>query len=165
MDCSLLGSSVHGTSQARIQEWVAISSPRGSSQSRIKPAAPALAGGFFTPELPGKPLPSLLLPFSSLILPCDMIIVFLSYIPYRVKLLKLDLVPYFIFSKKNSNGQLILSKCVLRVEVTYEILYSVLRWETLGWKKHKLESRLPGEISITSDMQMIPPLWQKMKRN
>ena len=30
----------------------------------------------------------------------------------------------------------------------------------LGWKKHKLESRLPGEISITSDMQMIPPLWQ-----
>ena len=65
--------------------------------------SPALAGGFFTPELPGKPLPSLLLPFSSLILPCDMIIVFLSYIPYRVKLLKLDLVPYFIFSKKNSN--------------------------------------------------------------
>ena len=27
----------------------------------------------------------------------------------------------------------------------------------LGWKKHKLESRLPGEISITSDMQMTPP--------
>ena len=35
--------------------------------------------------------------------------------------------------------------------------------ETLGWKKHKLESRLLGEISITSDMQMIPPLWQKVK--
>ena len=33
--------------------------------------------------------------------------------------------------------------------------------ETLGWKKHKLESRLPGEISITSDMQMTPPLGQK----
>ena len=31
----------------------------------------------------------------------------------------------------------------------------------LGWKKHKLESRLLGEISITSDMQMTPPLWQK----
>ena len=31
----------------------------------------------------------------------------------------------------------------------------------LGWKKHKLESRLPGEISITSDMQIPPPLWQK----
>ena len=36
-------------------------------------------------------------------------------------------------------------------------------WETLGWKKHKLESRLPGEISITPDMQMTPPLWQKVK--
>ena len=31
--------------------------------------------------------------------------------------------------------------------------------------KHKLESRLPGEISITSDMQMTPPLWQKVKKN
>ena len=31
-------------------------------------------------------------------------------------------------------------------------------WETLGWMKHKLESRLPGEISITSDTQMTPPL-------
>ena len=36
---------------------------------------------------------------------------------------------------------------------------------TLGWKKHKLESRLLEEISITSDMQMTPPLWQKVKRN
>ena len=34
---------------------------------------------------------------------------------------------------------------------------------TLGWKKHKLESRLLGKISITSDMQMIPPLCQKAK--
>ena len=35
--------------------------------------------------------------------------------------------------------------------------------ETLDWKKHKLESGLPGEISITSDTQMTPPLWQKVK--
>ena len=33
----------------------------------------------------------------------------------------------------------------------------------LGWMKHKLESRLSGEISITSDTQMTPPLWQKVK--
>ena len=33
------------------------------------------------------------------------------------------------------------------------------------WMKHKLESKLPGEISVTSDMQMTPPLWQKVKRN
>ena len=37
--------------------------------------------------------------------------------------------------------------------------------EMLGWMKHKLGSRLLGEISITSDMQMTPPLWQKAKKN
>ena len=36
--------------------------------------------------------------------------------------------------------------------------------ETPGWMKHKLESILPEEISITSDMQMTPPLWQKVKK-
>ena len=35
--------------------------------------------------------------------------------------------------------------------------------EILGWMKPKLESRFLGEISITSDMQMTPPLWQKVK--
>ena len=33
--------------------------------------------------------------------------------------------------------------------------------EILGWMKHKLESKLPEEISITSNMQMTLPLWQK----
>ena len=37
--------------------------------------------------------------------------------------------------------------------------------EMPGWMKHKLESRLLGEISITSDMQMTPHLWQKVNRN
>ena len=37
--------------------------------------------------------------------------------------------------------------------------------QMLGWKKHKLQSRLLGEMSISSDMQMTPPLWQKAKRN
>ena len=32
-----------------------------------------------------------------------------------------------------------------------------------GWTKHKLKSRLQGEISITSHMQMIPPLWQRAR--
>ena len=38
-------------------------------------------------------------------------------------------------------------------------------YEMPGWMKHKLESRLPGKISITSEMQMTPPLRQKEKRN
>ena len=37
--------------------------------------------------------------------------------------------------------------------------------EMPGWMKHKLESRLPGEISISTDMQVTPSLWQKVKRN
>ena len=36
--------------------------------------------------------------------------------------------------------------------------------EMPGWMKHKLDSRLLGEISITSDMQMTLPLWQKVKK-
>ena len=37
-------------------------------------------------------------------------------------------------------------------------------WKTPDWMKHKLESRLLGEISIT-DTQMTPPLWKRVKRN
>ena len=52
----------------------------------------------------------------------------------------------------------ILSLCLFNV-------YSEYIAQMLGWMKHKLESRLLGEISITSDMQMTPPLWQKVKKN
>ena len=38
-------------------------------------------------------------------------------------------------------------------------------YEMLGWVKHRLESGLLREISIISDVQMTPPLWQKAKRN
>ena len=41
----------------------------------------------------------------------------------------------------------------------------ITSYEMPAWMKHKLESRLPGEISITSDMQMTPPLRQKVKRS
>ena len=52
----------------------------------------------------------------------------------------------------------ILSPCLFNLYAEYII-------RNAGWIKHKLESRLPGEISITSDMQMTPPLWQNVKRN
>ena len=58
-DYSPPGSSVHGISQARIPECVAISSSRGFSPSRVEPASlasPALAGRFFTVEPPGEPI-------------------------------------------------------------------------------------------------------------
>ena len=50
----------------------------------------------------------------------------------------------------------ILSSCLFNLYAEYIV-------RTLGWMKHSLESRLPVEISITSDMQMTPPLWQKVK--
>ena len=57
MDYSSPGSSVHGISQARILEWVAISFSRGSSWPRHwTPASPVLAGGVFTTEPSGKPI-------------------------------------------------------------------------------------------------------------
>ena len=52
----------------------------------------------------------------------------------------------------------ILSPCLFN-------LYAENIMTNAGLEKHKLESRLPGEISVTSDMQMTPPLWQKVKRN
>ena len=60
MDCNLPGSTVHGILQARLLEWVAVPSSRGSSQPGMEPKFPmslALAGGFFitsaTWEVPG----------------------------------------------------------------------------------------------------------------
>ena len=50
----------------------------------------------------------------------------------------------------------ILSPCLFNLYAEYII-------RNLGWRKHKLESRLLGEISIASDMQMTPSLWQKVK--
>ena len=53
MDCSLPGSSVHGVSQARTREWVAISFCRGSSPPRDRICISCIAGRFFTTEQPG----------------------------------------------------------------------------------------------------------------
>ena len=45
------------------------------------------------------------------------------------------------------------------------LTYMQSTWcEMSGWMKHKLESRLPGETSITSDTELKAPLWQKVKR-
>ena len=52
----------------------------------------------------------------------------------------------------------ILSPCLFN-------LYAEYIMRNAGMEEAQLESRLPGEISITSDTQMTPPLWQKAKRN
>ena len=52
----------------------------------------------------------------------------------------------------------ILSPCLFNLHVAYIV-------RNAGLDEIQVESRLPGEISITSDMQMTPPLWQKLKKN
>ena len=64
---------------------------------------------------------------------------------------------WFQIGKRVHQGY-ILSPCLFN-------LYAEYIMRNPGLEKHKLESRLLGEISITSDMQMTPPLWQKVKRN
>jgi len=59
---------------------------------------------------------------------------------------------------KGVHQSCILSPCLFNFYAEY-----IMR--NAGWMKHKLESRLLGETSITSDMQMTPPLWQKVKKN
>ena len=59
-------------------------------------------------------------------------------------------------------GKGVCQDCILSPCLTY---IQNISCEMLGWMKHKLEIRLPGEISITSDMQMTPHLWQKAKKN
>ena len=54
MDCSLPGSSVHGISQARILEWIAISFSRGTSRAGIEPRSPAFQTDSLPSEPPGK---------------------------------------------------------------------------------------------------------------
>ena len=49
--------------------------------------------------------------------------------------------------------------------VTVYLTYMQSTCEMPGWMKHRLKSRLPGEISVTSDMQITPSLWQKVKKN
>ena len=54
---------------------------------------------------------------------------------------------------------------VVYCHLAYLIYMQSTSCDMLGWMKHKLELRLLGKISITSDTQMTPPLWQKVNRH
>ena len=66
-----------------------------------------------------------------------------------------------------NNGSKLGKECVKAVycHSVYLTYMQSISWEMPGWMNHKLESWLPEEISITSDMQMTPSTWQKAKRN
>ena len=64
---------------------------------------------------------------------------------------------WFQIGKRVRQGW-ILSPCLFK-------LYAEYIMQNAGLEEHKVESRLPREISLTSDMQISPPLWQKVKKN
>ena len=66
-------------------------------------------------------------------------------------------IDWFQIGKEVHQG-CVLSPCLFN-------LYAEYIMRNTGWRKHKMETRLPGEISITSNMQMTPPLGQKVKKN
>ena len=68
-----------------------------------------------------------------------------------------ETIDWFQIGKGVHKGY-ILSPCLFNSYAEY-----IMR--NTSWMKHKLESRLPGETSLISDMQITPPLWQKVKRN
>ena len=83
-----------------------------------------------------------------------------TYMQVRKQQLELDMeqqTDWFQIGKGVRQG-CILSPCLFNLYAEY------IMWNT-GLDEHKLESRLQGEISITLDIQMKPPLWQKAKRN
>ena len=72
-----------------------------------------------------------------------------------------------VLDMEQQTGSKLGKECVMAVfcHPAYLTYMQSISCEVLGWMKHKLESRLLGEISITSDMQMTPPLWPKAKKN
>ena len=72
--------------------------------------------------------------------------------------IELDMENRLVPNQKGVYQGCILSPCLFN-------LYAEYIMRNAGLDEHNLESRLLGEISITSDTQMTPPLWQKAKRN
>ena len=72
-----------------------------------------------------------------------------------------------VLDMEQQTGSKLGKECVMAVfcHPAYLTYMQSISCEVLGWMKHKLESRLLGEISITSDMQMTPPLWPIAKKN
>ena len=80
-----------------------------------------------------------------------------------MKVKKQQLEPYMEQQTSSSLGKEYIK--AVYCHPTYLTYMQSTSCKTQGWMKYKLEWRLTGEISITSDMQITPPLWQKAKRN
>ena len=183
LHCSSLGSSVHGISQARILSGLPFPSPGVLPDPGIKPGSTALQADTLPSKPPGKRPHGLYSPWNS---PCQATgvgsLCFLQGIfptqesnwglPHCRRILYqlshkgspriLEWVAY-PFSSGSSQPRNRTGIALQADSLPTEL--SGTSHEMLGWMFHKLESRLPREISTTSDMQMIPLQWHKLKRN
>ena len=197
MDCSLPCSSVCGILQARILEWVAMSSSRGFSQLRDQIQVSLIEGGFSTkwatreaqwqtatvaatttkslqscPTLcnpidgspRGFPTPGILQART-----LEWVAISFSNAwkwKVKVKLLsrvRLSATPWTTGYQAPPSMEVSRQECWSGLPLPSPYMQST-SYEMLGSIKHKLESRLLGEISITSDLYMSPSLWQKLRR-
>ena len=126
MDCSLPGSPVHGISKARILEWVAISSSRGSSRARDRNCISCIAGRFFTTASLGKPIIPMAIAISYT---CNFFPPFSSFINLFIKYL-LSILLDSGNSSENMMDQLKKKKKTLP-------LWSLPRWSIIS-KTHRM---------------------------
>ena len=192
MDCSSPGSSVHEILQARILEWVVIPFSKGSSQIRDWTHICSITGRFFTiwatrealycqasEHWKSKRVPEKhLLPLYWL---CQRLWLCGSQQIVENSSRDGNTRPHFLppqksVCRKKQQLELDMEKQTgsksgkeyvkaVYCHPAYLTYMQSTSWQMPGWMKHTLESRLPGEISITSDMQMTTPLRQKAKKN
>ena len=190
MDCSLSGSSIHGIFQAKVLEWGAIAFSGARLQHYANQELPDVQAGFrkgrgtrdqianihwiktYKQENSRKTFTSALLttpkPFTVWITTnCGK---FLNRWEYQTTLpafwetcmqVKKQQLEQDIQQQTGSKSGKEYIKAVYCYS-TYLIHMQTTSCKMPDWLKHKLESRLPGEISITSDTQMTPPWWQKV---
>jgi len=141
MDCSLPVSCVHGDSPGKILEWVAVPSSRGSSQPRDWTCISWLTSGFFTTSATWESI--------------------LYWNHFWISFsLKAALCLHWSFIVLNSSLYMLIYLHMFSSELLFMGFSRQEYWNGLPFP----ESRLLGKISITSDMQMTPPLWQKVKK-
>jgi len=164
MDCSAPGSSIHGIFQARVLEWVTISFSRISSWPRYQSRSPATQADVLPSEPPRERHLLLLYWLHQSLSLCGsqqtVKILQEMGIPDHVTCLLRNLLQVkkqqLELDMEQQTGSKSGKEYVKAVYCHPAYLTSMQNtsWEMLGWRKHKLESRLLGEISMTSDMQM-----------